>query len=71
MINSVFTHNLDIYLTGLLRLVYMSYITHIYDKKEDNIFYHDDLPQYSYKTLREFLPVWEILRGLGVGEEHN
>jgi hypothetical protein len=71
MINSVFTHNLDIYLTGLLRLVYMSYITHIYDKKEDNIFYHDDLPQYSYKTLREFLPVWGILRGLGVGEEHN
>jgi hypothetical protein len=69
MIDSVYTHKLDIYLTGLLRLIYMSYISHIYDSKEDCIFYHDDLPQYSYDTLRKFLPVWEILRGLGLGEE--
>lgn len=47
----------------------MTYISHIYDSQEDSIFYHDDLPQYSYDTLRKFLPVWEILRGLGLGEE--
>jgi hypothetical protein len=69
MIDSVYTHKLDIYLTGLLRLIYMTYISHIYDSKEDCIFYRDDLPKYSYDTLRKFLPVWEILRVLGLGEE--
>lgn len=70
MIDSVFTHNLDIYLTGLLRSIYLTYISHVYDSKVECIFYGDDLPKYSYDTLREFLPVWEILRGLGLGEEH-
>ncbi|MTJ49614.1 hypothetical protein [Dolichospermum sp. UHCC 0259] len=68
-IDSGCTHKLDIYLTGLLRLIYMTYISHIYDSKENCIFYHDDLPKYSYDTLRKFLPVWEILRVLGLGEE--
>ena len=70
MINSVFTHNLDIFQTGLLRKIYSEYIDYIYIAKEDEIYYYDDLPKYSYKTLRVFLPVWEILRGLGVGGEH-
>jgi hypothetical protein len=71
MIDSVFTHNLDIYLTGLLRLIYMAYISHAYDSKEYCIFYNDGLPKYSYDTLRNFLSVWEILRILGLmGEQH-
>ncbi len=71
MIDSVFTHNLDIFLSGLLRKIYMSYVDHMYDKKEDGFFYIDDLPKYSYDTLRNFLPVWEILRGLGLGEDNT
>ena len=70
MINSVFTHNLDIYQTGLLRKVYSNYVNYIYSVNLDEIYYSDDLPMYSYDTLRSFLPVWEILRGLGVGDEH-
>jgi len=70
MINSVFTHNLDIYQTGLLRKIYSNYIEYAYSVNMDEIYYSDDLPKYSYDTLRCFLPVWEILRGLGVGDEH-
>ncbi|PSB40072.1 hypothetical protein C7B69_00260 [filamentous cyanobacterium Phorm 46] len=70
MIDSVFTHNLDIYLSGLLRKIYMSYVDYMYNKKEDDFYYSDDLPKYSYDTLRDFLPVWEILRGLGLGKEN-
>lgn len=69
MINSVFTHNLDIYQTGLLRKIYSNYIAYSYRVNMDEIYYGDDLPKYSYDTFRCFLPVWEILRGLGVGEE--
>ncbi|UJJ33123.1 hypothetical protein [Halopseudomonas maritima] len=70
MINSVFTHNLDIYQTGLLRQVYSRYLDYIFEVKWDEIYCCDDLPRFSYKALRVFLPVWEILRGLGMGEEH-
>lgn len=70
MINSVFTHNLEIYQTGLLRKIYSSYLDYIFEIGWDDIYYSDDLPKYSYKALRAFLPVWEILRGLGVGDEH-
>ena len=70
MINSVFTHNLDIYQTGLLRKIYSIYVEYIYAENMDEIYYSDDLPKYSYDTLRRFLPVWEILRGLGVGDEY-
>jgi hypothetical protein len=69
MINAVFVHNLDIYQTGLLRKIYSIYIGYIYSVNVDEIYYSDDLPMYSYDTLRSFLPVWEILRGLGVGDE--
>lgn len=67
MIDSVFTHNLDIYLTGLLRSIYKLYIKYIYQVEFDEIHYCDDLPMYSYKTYREFFPVWQILRGIGFG----
>ncbi|MEE9338452.1 MAG: hypothetical protein V3U87_10255 [Methylococcaceae bacterium] len=70
MIDAVCTHNLDVFQTGLLRKIYMRYIDHMYEKKEDPIFYYDDLPKYAYNSLRQFLPVWEILRGLGLGDEH-
>jgi len=70
MIDAVFTHNLDIYLTGLLREIYSSYINYVYEKKADSIFYSDDLPKYSYKTFRSFMPVWEILSGLGLGAKN-
>lgn len=70
MINSVFTHNLDVYQTGMLRNIYSLYLEYIFQNKFDEIFYNDDLPKYSYQALRVFLPVWEILRGLGVGDEH-
>lgn len=70
MINSVFVHNLDIYQTGLLRQVYSKYLDYIFEVKWDELYYCDDLPRFSYKALRVFLPVWEILRGLGMGKEH-
>ncbi len=69
MIDAVFTHNLDVYLTGLFRSVYMLYITYVYRSGEDPIYYGDDLPKFSYKILREFLPVWEIIRGIGFSDE--
>lgn len=65
MIDSVFTHNLDIHLSGMLRDIYSLYITHVFENDEECIYYGTDLPKYSYQTLREFLPVWKILSGLG------
>ncbi len=66
-ISSVFTHNLDIYETGLLRKIYLRYIEYIYSVNFDALYYADDLPKYSYDTFRSFLPVWEILCRLGIG----
>lgn len=72
LIDSVTVHNFEIYTTGLLREVYASYIEHIYRPEVDYcMYYSDDFPKWSYKTLRVFLPVWEILRMLGVGESHD
>lgn len=71
MIDSVFAHNLDIYQTGLLRKIYLNYIEHIYRANIDEIYYFDALPGYSYGALRRFLPVWQILCGLGVGDESD
>lgn len=71
MIESVFVHHVDIYLTGLLREIYTDYIEYIYNNGIDEIHYYDDLPKYSYKTLRSFFPVWEILKGLGMGAEKS
>jgi hypothetical protein len=70
MIDSVCTHNLDVFQTGLLRKIYSEYIDYIYEVKLDEIYYFDDLPKYSYETLRDFLPVWSILSGLGLGESY-
>ncbi|MBD2554625.1 hypothetical protein H6G51_15165 [Limnothrix sp. FACHB-708] len=67
VISSVFTHNLDIYETGLLRKIYLRYIEYIYLVNFDNLYYADNIPKYSYHTFRSFLPVWEILRKLGIG----
>lgn len=69
MINAVTVHNLDIYLTGFLREIYLEYINYVYNTDECCIFYGDCLPKYSYKTFRKFLPIWEILSGLGFGNE--
>lgn len=68
VIDAVTTHNLNIYPTGLLRRVYASYVEYMYRPEvEYAIYYSDDFPKWSYKSLREFLPVWEILRTLGLG----
>lgn len=69
MIDSVTVHHGELYLTGLLREIHSEYIEYIYrpDVKYA-IYYSDDFPKYFYRTLRSFLPIWEILSGLGVGD---
>lgn len=69
MVDAVFVHNLDIHLTGLFREVFNAYISFMYESGSDAIFYGDDLPMFSYDALREFLPVWTILRGIGFGDK--
>jgi hypothetical protein len=72
MINSVTVNHGDIYLSGLLREIHSEYIEHIYRPEvEYAIYYSDDIPMYFYRSLRSFLPIWEILSGLGVGEAEN
>lgn len=70
MLSAVCAHNLEIYQTGLLRQIYSRYLDYIFEVGIDEIHYSDDLPKFSYDALRVFLPVWEILRGLGVGADH-
>lgn len=71
-INSVTVNHGDIYLTGLLREIHSEYMEYVYKPEVDYaIYYSDDIPKYFYKSLRAFLPIWEILRGLGVGEEEQ
>lgn len=60
------SYNLDVFLTGLIREIYLQYINYVYLAKEDLIFYNDALPGYSYNTFRDFLPVWEIFSGIGL-----
>jgi hypothetical protein len=70
--DAAFTHNLDTFLTGLLREIYIEYIDYSYEVGEESFYYGDNLPKYSYDTLRCFLTVWEILSGLGlVGDDEN
>lgn len=69
VIESVYTHNLDIYQTGILREIYMEYLLHAIEIDMDEIHYYDALPKYSYECLRDFLAVWQILSGLGLGQE--
>jgi len=69
LFDAVWVHNLDVYSTGMLREVYLKYIEYIYAQGFDPIFYSDDLQKYPYLTFRKFMPVWEIISGLGLGEE--
>ena len=64
-VDAVSTHNLNTYSTGLLRKIYLEYVQHVFERGIDDIFYHDDVPKYSYKMLTPFLAVWEVFRGLG------
>lgn len=68
-VDAVFTHNLDVYSTGLLREIYLEYMTHVYKSGIDEIYYCDDLPKFGYKMLTPFLAVWEIFSGLGYKKE--
>lgn len=71
-VDAVAAHNLDIFPTGLLRNVYAAYVEYMYRPEvEYAMYYSDDFPKWSYKTLRVFLPVWEILRMLGLGHSHE
>jgi len=65
MIDAVFVHNLEVHLSGLLQRIYLAYTSYVYENGYDPIFYQDDLPQYSFSMIKEFMPVWEILKGLG------
>jgi hypothetical protein len=65
MIDAVLVHNLEVHLSGLLQRIYLAYMSYVYDIGYDPIYYQDDLPQYSFSMLKDFLPVWEILKGLG------
>jgi len=69
VVDAVTTHNLDIYSTGLLREIYHEYMSHVFKKGIDEIYYYDDLPKYSYQMLTPFLAVWEIFSGLGYKEQ--
>ncbi|HEV7607233.1 MAG TPA: hypothetical protein VGO61_07840 [Steroidobacteraceae bacterium] len=72
LLDTVTVHNLEIYPTGLLREVYAAYIAHIYRPEVTHcMHYSDDFPKWSYQTLRNFLPVWEILRMLGLGRSDD
>ncbi len=71
MINSVFTHNLDIFQTGLLRKIDSRYIDYIFEINFDEIYYREDLPKYSYQAMRKFFPVWKILNALGRDEDED
>lgn len=71
VIDSVCTHNLEIFQTGLLRKIYSSYLDYIFEVGTDEIHYYDDMPKYSFQALREFFPVWQILSGLGLGNDRD
>jgi hypothetical protein len=69
MLEAVTCHNFDLFMTGMIREIYHAYIKHIYKTGFDDIYYADDLPKFSYGTLNEFLPIWEIIRRLSLSEE--
>ena len=69
---TVHCHNLKLYTTGLIRDIYHEYIKYIYSVGQDDIYFSDDLPQYSYDTFNNFLAVWQILWGLSLrGEDQE
>lgn len=65
MIDAVLVHNLEVHLSGLLQRIYLAYMSYVYDSGFDPIYYQDDLPRYSFSMVKDFMPVWEILKGLG------
>ncbi|MBO0409205.1 hypothetical protein [Aeromonas hydrophila] len=69
MIESVFTHNLDTYTSGVIRELYQEYLLKIYKESFDNIYFVDDLPKFSYMASHHYLAIWEILKGIGLGQE--
>ncbi len=71
LLEAVTCHNFDLFMTGIIREIYHTYIKHIYKTGFDKIYYADDLPMFSYGTLNEFLPIWEILSGLSLREEEE
>lgn len=70
MIDAVTTHNLDVFPTGLLRKIYTHYLEYIYVKEDDPLYFSDDIPKYAYEAHRHYLAIWEILRGIGLGDIH-
>jgi len=72
VIESVTVNHGDLYLTGLLREIHSEYMEYVYRPDVDYaIYYSDDIPKYLYRSLRKFLPIWEILSGLGVGDSDS
>ncbi|PBQ22003.1 hypothetical protein CCL08_01655 [Pseudomonas congelans] len=68
MIDSVAVNHADLYLSGLLREIHSEYMEYAYHPDvEHALYYADDIPKYFYRSLRKFLPIWEIMSGLGVG----
>jgi hypothetical protein len=65
MIDSVFTHNLDIYLTGMLREIYTEYLKYIYGVPPSSPYYTEGLEKYSYGMLRDYFTVCQNLSRLG------
>ncbi len=63
-VDAVFTHNLDIHSTGLLREIYLEYVKYVFESGEHST-------KYSYQMLTPFLAVWEIFRGLGSDGKHE
>ncbi len=68
MLTSVFTYNLDLTCSGIIKQIYMEYIKHVYNHKIDYLYYADDLPHYSFECFNNFLAVWEIINGIGIGD---
>lgn len=58
MVDAAFTHNLDAYTTGLVREVYLEYVTYAFAGGEEDV-------KFGYDMLTPFLTVWEICRGFG------
>ncbi len=71
LIDAVCTHNQDIFLSGLFREIYMCYIEHVYHSNQECFFWGEDLPKFSYDTYKPFLPIWEIFRALGLGNNND
>lgn len=68
-IDAVFVHNLDVYPTGLIREIYSQYLEYSFSKGFDPIHFSDDLPKFLYKAQQDWFAIWQILQGIGLGDE--